>query len=213
MPAKIRLARHGRKKRAFYHIIVADSRAPRDGKHIERIGSYNPNTNPATIDLNFDSALEWLQKGAQPSDTARAILSYEGVMYMNHLLKGVAKGALTEEQAKSKFERWKAEKTAKIQAKIDKLANAESTDKKNRLDAEAKVNEKRAEEIAKRKSDLVAEEEAANKQEDVVEETTEVKADAVEKKAETVKEKAAEKVEEPKAEAKKETKDEKETKD
>ena len=222
MPAKIRLARHGRKKRAFYHIIVADSRAPRDGKYIERIGSYNPNTNPATIDLNFDSALAWLQKGAQPTDTARAILSYEGVMYMNHLLKGVAKGALTEEQAKAKLESWKVEKAAKIQAKIDKLSDAKNSDKKSRLDAEAKVNEKRAEEIAKKKSDLVAEEEAANKQEEEVEETAEevaeVKEEATEevveaKVEEKIEEKVEKKVEEPKAEAKEETTDKKETKE
>ena len=173
MPAKIRLSRHGRKRAAFYHIIVADSRAPRDGKYIERIGSYNPNTNPATIDLNFDSALAWLQKGAQPTDTARNILSYEGVMYMNHLLKGVAKGALTEEQAKAKFESWKTEKLAKIQSKVDKLSSDKSSDKKSRLDAETKINEDRAEAIAKRKSDLIAEEEAANKAEETTEEVAE----------------------------------------
>jgi len=189
MPAKIRLSRHGRKKRAFYHIIIADSRAPRDGRYIERIGSYNPNTNPATIDLNFDSALTWLQKGAQPTDTARAILSYKGVMYMNHLLKGVAKGALTEEQAKEKFESWKTEKESKIQAKIDKLADANNATRKSRLDAETKINETRAETIAKRKSDLVAEEEAANKVEETVEETT---AEVVEVKKEVAEVKVAE---------------------
>ncbi len=221
MPAKIRLARHGRKRRAFYHIIVADSRAPRDGKYIERIGSYNPNTNPATIDLNFDSALVWLQKGAQPTDTARAILSYEGVMYMNHLLKGVAKGALTEEQAKAKLESWKTEKATKIQAKVDKLSDALSSDKKSRLNAEAKVNEERAEAIAKRKSDLVAEEEEANKKEETVKETaaevTEVKEEVKEEVAE-VKEEAApevkeEKAEETTAEVKEESTDKKETKE
>ncbi len=177
MPVKIRLARHGRKRRAFYHIVVADSRAPRDGKFIERIGSYNPNTNPATIDLDFDSALSWLRKGAQPTDTARAILSYEGVLHMNHLLKGVAKGALTEEQAKEKFEAWKQEKLAKIQAKRDRLASDEDQAKKALLDAEAKVSEERAAAIAKKKSELAAELEAANKEEtadeEVKEETTE----------------------------------------
>ncbi len=175
MPVKIRLARHGRKRRAFYHIVVADSRAPRDGKFIERIGSYNPNTNPATIDLDFDSALSWLRKGAQPTDTARAILSYKGVLYMNHLLKGVAKGALTEEQAKEKFEAWKKEKEAKIQAKRDRLAGDKEAAKKAMLDAEAKVNEERAAAIAKKKSELAAELEAANKEEneEAVEETQE----------------------------------------
>ena len=174
MPAKIRLSRHGRKRSAFYHIIIADSRAPRDGKYIERIGSYNPNTNPATIDLNFDSALSWLQKGAQPTDTARAILSYKGVMYMNHLLKGVAKGALTEEQAKAKFEAWKTDKESKIQAKKDGLLEDQNAKTKSRIEAETKINVERAEVIAKRKSDLAAELEAANKKDDVVETETEI---------------------------------------
>jgi small subunit ribosomal protein S16 len=188
MPVKIRLARHGRKRRAFYHIVVADSRAPRDGKFIERIGSYNPNTNPATIDLNFDSALSWLRKGAQPTDTARAILSYEGVLYMNHLLRGVAKGALTEEQAKEKFDAWKKEKEARIQAKRDKLAGDMDAAKKAVLDAEAKVNEDRAAAIAKKKSELAAQLEAADKEkenteEKVKEETTD-QSENTEEKAE-----------------------------
>ena len=206
MPAKIRLSRHGRKRSAFYHIIVADSRAPRDGRYIERIGSYNPNTNPATIDLDFDSALTWLQKGAQPTDTARSILSYEGVMYMHHLMKGVAKGALTEEQAKAKFESWKTEKTSKIQAKVDSLANAKSSDKKSRLDAETKVNETRAEAIAKRRSDLIAEEEAANKVEEPVAETTKEVAEVKEEVVAEVKEEVAE-VKEEKTEVKEEKKE------
>ena len=106
MPVKIRLTRHGKKGYAFYHVVVADSRAPRDGKFIEKIGTYNPNTNPATIDLDFEKALEWLQKGAQPTDTCRAILSYKGVMYKKHLLGGVAKGAFTAEVAEAKFAKW-----------------------------------------------------------------------------------------------------------
>ena len=106
MPTKIRLARHGRKRKPFYHIVIADSRAPRDGKFIERVGSYNPNTNPATIDLDFDKALSWLQKGAQPTDTVRTILSFKGVLYKNHLLKGVLKGAFSEEVAEEKFKDW-----------------------------------------------------------------------------------------------------------
>ncbi len=177
MPVKIRLTRHGRKAQPFYHIVIADSRAPRDGRYIERIGSYNPNTNPATIDLDFNSALNWLQKGAQPTETARAILSYRGVMLKNHLLKGVKKGALTEEQAEAKFEAWLKDKEAKIQAKVDGLANKEEAAKKERLEAEAKINEERAAAIAKRKSDLVAEVEAAEAakraEEEGVEETTE----------------------------------------
>jgi len=157
MPVKIRLSRHGRKGNAFYHVIVADVRAPRDGKFIERIGSYNPNTNPATIDLNFDKALQWLQNGAQPTDTARAILSYKGVLLKDHLLRGVKKGALTAEQAEAKFESWMKEKETQIQSKIDKLANLVATDKKKRHEAETKINEERAAALAKKKSDLAAE--------------------------------------------------------
>ncbi len=126
MPVKIRLARHGRKGRPFYHIVIADSRAPRDGRYIERIGSYNPNTNPATIDLDFDGALNWLQKGAQPTDTARAILSYRGVLLKNHLLKGVKKGAFTKEEAERRFEAWLSEKNAKIQALITRQLSEKS---------------------------------------------------------------------------------------
>ena len=103
MAVKIRLSRHGRRKRPFYHIIIADSRAPRDGRYIKKIGTYDPNTNPASIELDFDSALSWLQKGAQPTDTCRAILSYNGVMLKYHLLKGVKKGALTEKEVETKF--------------------------------------------------------------------------------------------------------------
>lgn len=162
MPVKIRLARHGRKRNAFYHIVVADVRAPRDGKYIERIGSYNPNTNPATIELNFDKALEWLGKGAQPTDTARALLSYKGVMMKKHLLEGVKKGAFDEAEAEKRFQAWAEGKTAKIQAKIDGLAGTEAEALKAQLERETKINSDRAEAIAKRKSDLAAEAEAAN---------------------------------------------------
>lgn len=130
MPAKIRLQRHGRKRYAYYHIVIADSRAPRDGSNIERIGSYNPNTNPATIDLDFDKALTWLANGAQPTDTVRAILSYKGVMYKKHLLGGVAKGAFTAEEAEAKFEAWVAEKANKVQAKKDGLVVSSESSKK-----------------------------------------------------------------------------------
>jgi len=156
MPVKIRLSRHGRKGNAFYHVIVADVRAPRDGRYIERIGSYNPNTNPATIDLNFEKALQWLQNGAQPTDTARAILSYKGVLMKEHLLRGVKKGAMTAEQAEAKFQAWLLAKENQIQTKIEKLANLASTDKKQRFDAESKINEERAASIAKKKSELAA---------------------------------------------------------
>lgn len=182
MPVKIRLARHGRKGNAFFHIVVADGRAPRDGRFIERIGSYNPNTNPATIDLNFDKALQWLQNGAQPTETARAILSYKGVLLKEHLLRGVKKGALTEEQAEAKFSAWLKEKESKIQAKIDKLANLSATDKKKRHDAESKINEERAAALAKKKSQLAAE---LARAESTSEETVEEQENAVEDSAET----------------------------
>jgi len=157
MPAKIRLQRHGRKRYAYYHIVIADSRAPRDGRYIERIGSYNPNTNPATIDLDFDKALSWLNKGAQPTDTARAILSYKGILYMKHLQGGVAKGAFSEEEAERRFKLWMTEKDSKIQSKKDRLTKESESEKKARLEAEAKVNEERAAALAKREAELAAE--------------------------------------------------------
>lgn len=156
MPAKIRLQRHGRKRHAYYHIVVADSRAPRDGRYIERIGNYDPNTNPATIDLDFDKAISWLNKGAQPTDTARAILSYKGVLYMKHLLGGVAKGAFTEEEAERRFKVWMTEKESKIQNKKDRLTKESESEKKARLEAEAKVNEERTAALAKKEADLAA---------------------------------------------------------
>src|SRR5580658_2178748 len=113
MPAKIRLTRHGKKDQVFFHLVVADGRAPRDGKFIEKLGTYNPRTNPATIDFDFDRALYWIQKGVQPTDTAKAILSQKGVMFKDHLLRGVAKKAMTVEQAEAKFSKWLADKTAK----------------------------------------------------------------------------------------------------
>jgi small subunit ribosomal protein S16 len=167
MPVKIRLARHGRKQKPFYYIVAADSRAPRDGRYIERIGSYNPNTDPATIDLNFDKALTWLRNGAVPTDTCRAILSYNGVLYKQHLLKGITKGALTEEQAEAKFQDWLKAKQAKIQAKKDRLAKEAHTDKSSKLDAETEVNKKRAEELAKKRAKALKVEDQA-----VVEDTT-----------------------------------------
>lgn len=182
MPVKIRLSRHGRKKLPFYHIVVADSRAPRDGRIIERIGSYNPVSDPATIELNFDRALDWLQKGAQPTETARAILSYKGVLMKKHLLEGVTKGAFTEEQAEEKFQAWLKEKEAKVQSKKERLAEGAKDETAKRLEAESKVREARAQEIAERLA-------------------KEAKAEAAEKaKAEAAEEPAAEVADEPVAE-------------
>lgn len=155
MATKIRLARHGHKDYAYYHIVVADSRAPRDGKFIERIGSYNPNTNPATIDLNFERAMYWVNVGAQPTDTVRNILSREGVMLMKHLQGGVKKGAFDETTAQKKFEAWKAEKDAKL-GKI----TAEELEKvrkvaKERLAAEVETNKQKAAEILKKRQEAL----------------------------------------------------------
>lgn len=161
MATKIRLARHGHKDYAYYHIVVADSRAPRDGKFIERIGSYNPNTNPATIDLNFERAMYWVGVGAQPTDTVRNILSGEGVMLMKHLLGGVKKGAFSEEEAQKRFDAWKAQKDAKngkiSQAEADKKAQVA----KERLAAEIETNKAKAAELAKKKQEALEAEAAA----------------------------------------------------
>lgn len=156
MSTKIRLARHGRKGSPFYHVVIADSRAPRDGKYIEKVGTYNPNTNPATIDLNFDRALYWLQTGAQPSDTAKRILSYKGVMLKKHLLEGVKKGAFDAAAAEAKFEAWMKDKDAKVQAKITKLAQDGDAAAKARLEAEAKVRAAKEEIVAKKKAEAEA---------------------------------------------------------
>ncbi len=143
MPVRIRLQRFGKKGRPFYLIVVADGRAPRDGKSIEKIGSYDPLTQPATIHLNIDKAVQWLQNGAQPSDTAKAILSYKGAMYKLHLYKGVKKGALTEEQAEAKFNAWYEEKQERILNKIKEKELAKKEAKKKVLDQEKEVNEAR----------------------------------------------------------------------
>ena len=157
MATKIRLQRHGRKGYAFYQVVVADSRAPRDGKFIERIGSYNPNTNPATIDLDFDRALYWLQVGAQPTDTARTILSREGVCMKKHLLEGVKKGAFDEATAEAKFQTWVAEKKSAFQAQKDKDREATKAAAKARLDAEKEVNKVKAEALAQKRAELAVE--------------------------------------------------------
>ncbi|CAA0238223.1 30S ribosomal protein S16 [Tenacibaculum maritimum] len=143
MPVKIRLQRHGKKGKPFYWVVAADSRAKRDGRFLEKIGTYNPNTNPATIELDVDSAVKWLQNGAQPTDTARALLSYKGALLKNHLAGGVRKGALTEEQAAAKFEAWLEEKEGKVSTKETDLAKAKEAAKAKALEAEKAVNEAR----------------------------------------------------------------------
>ena len=156
MAVKIRLQRHGKKNFAFFHIVVADTRAPRDGRYIEQIGSYNPNTNPATIVLNFERALAWVKVGAEPTLTARRILSYEGVLLRHHLDGGVAKGALTQAEADKKWNDWKAQRDAKIEAKKTSLKNSAIEAKKAAKAEETKVNEARAEAIAKKAAELAA---------------------------------------------------------
>jgi small subunit ribosomal protein S16 len=156
MAVKIRLARKGRKKLAFYHIVVADSRSPRDGRYIEKIGSYNPITNPATIELDFDKALGWLQNGALPTDTCRAILSYKGVLIKKHLLEGVKKGAFDEAEAEKRFEEWIKQNEAKIEAKKSRLEKSQDDELGKRLIIEKRVNEARAAKLAKKNATLAA---------------------------------------------------------
>lgn len=144
MSVKIRLQRHGKKGKPFYWIVAADARSKRDGKFLEKVGTYNPNTNPATIELNLDKAVQWLHNGAQPTDTARAILSYKGALLKHHLDGGVRKGALTQEQADAKLAAWLEEKASKVDAKKDGLAKAKDDAKAKALKAEKEVNEKRA---------------------------------------------------------------------
>jgi small subunit ribosomal protein S16 len=163
MAVKIRLARKGRKKLAFYHIVVADSRSPRDGRYIEKIGSYNPITNPATIELDFDKALGWLQNGALPTDTCRAILSYKGVLMKKHLLEGVTKGAFDEAEATKRFEEWLKQNEAKIEAKKSSLEKSQDDELGKRLSVEKKVNEARAAKLAKKTADLAAKAAAGDK--------------------------------------------------
>ncbi len=148
MPVKIRLQRHGKKGKPFYWIVAADARAKRDGKYLEKLGIYNPNVNPAQIELNIDGSVKWLQNGAQPTDTARAILSYKGVMLKKHLAGGVAKGALTEEQAEEKFNAWLADKENAVEAKKGKLTEAQEKAKAEALAVEKAVNEARIAEAA-----------------------------------------------------------------
>ena len=162
MPARIRLQRHGKKGQPYYHIVIADGRAPRDGKFIESIGTYNPLTIPAEITIDFDKAISWLHKGATPSDTAKAILAYKGVLLKNHLMKGVAKGALTEEMAEAKFQTWMQEKEAKVLNKKNKQMLSKKEELKNRLEAEAKVNIAKSEAVAKKRAKLLEKEHEAD---------------------------------------------------
>jgi small subunit ribosomal protein S16 len=160
MATKIRLQRHGKKGKAFYYIVVADARAPRDGRFIERLGSYNPNTNPATIDINFDKTLDWVNNGAQPTDTCRAILSYKGVLYKKHLQGGLKKGALTEEQVEEKFQAWIDHTDGKITGKKTGLISSKEEARKAALAAEAKKKEAKAAAIVAKNTPPVEETEA-----------------------------------------------------
>ena len=167
MSVKIRLQRHGKKGKPFYWIVAADARSKRDGRFLEKIGTYNPNTNPATIDLNLDGAVQWLHNGAQPTDTAKAILSYKGALLKHHLDGGVRKGALTQDQADAKLAKWLEEKAGKVDAKKTGLSKADADAKAKALKAEKVANEKR----------MAAQAEANKAPEEVVEEEVEAAAD------------------------------------
>ncbi|MEM7548040.1 MAG: 30S ribosomal protein S16 [Bacteroidota bacterium] len=160
MAVKIRLARRGRKKLALYDVVVADARAPRDGKFIEKIGTYNPNTDPATINIDADKAFDWVMKGAQPTDSVRAMLSYRGVLLKKHLQIGVQKGAVTQEEADKRFEAWIQDKESKIQTKVEGISKAKADKDKARLEAETKIKEARAAELQKKVEEAQAEVEA-----------------------------------------------------
>ncbi|MFY8181911.1 MAG: 30S ribosomal protein S16 [Flavobacterium sp.] len=184
MSVKIRLQRHGKKQKPFYWIVAADARAKRDGRFLEKLGTYNPNTNPATIDLNLDQAVQWLHNGAQPTDTARAILSYKGALLKHHLDGGVRKGALTQEQADAKLAAWIEEKAGKVDAKKDGLSKKQAEAKAKALKAEVAANEKRAnaaaEALKAAEAPEVVEEEVAEVTEEVVAEVAVEETPAVE---------------------------------
>lgn len=180
MAVKIRLARRGRKARALYDVVVADARAPRDGRFIEKLGTYNPNVDPAAINIDDEKAFKWVMDGAQPTDTVRAMLSYRGVMLKKHLQVGVNKGAITQEAADKKFDAWMTEKGAKITGKVDMLAKDKVATEKARMDAEVKVKEARAEAIAKRVADAEAEAKAAEAPEETATEAAVEEAPAAE---------------------------------
>ena len=206
MPVKIRLQRHGKKGKPFYWIVAADARSKRDGRFLEKLGTYNPNTNPASVDINLDNTVSWLEKGAQPTDTARTLLSYKGVMMKHHLNGGVKKGALTQEEADKKFTAWLEEKLAKIEAKKDGLSKSESEARTKRLADEKAVSDKR---IADANAALAEEEAAAVAEAKAAEEATaeaeapnaEVTEEAAPETEATVTEEAAPEAEAPAAEA------------
>lgn len=177
MPVKIRLQRHGKKGKPYFWVVAADSRSKRDGRSLEKLGTYNPNTNPATIELDIDAAVKWLQNGAQPTDTARAILSYKGALLKNHLAGGVKKGALTEEQAEAKFQSWLDEKNSKISAKSVRVAKEKEDAAAKQLEAEKEINaarqaaaEEAENEAIRAEADAKAAAEAEAKAEEAVEE-------------------------------------------
>ena len=200
MPVKIRLQRHGKKGKPFYWIVAADARSKRDGRYLEKLGTYNPNTNPASVEVKLDNAVNWLEKGAQPTDTARTLLSYRGVMLKHHLNGGIRKGALSQEEADKKFVAWLEEKEAKIQAKKDGLSQSESELKAKRLADEKAVSDKRLADAAAAEAEAAAEDAAAESTE-AEEATTEVaeapaeQTEAPSEEATTEKEAVAEEVE------------------
>lgn len=193
MPVKIRLQRHGKKGKPFYWIVAADARSKRDGRYLEKLGTYNPNTNPATVEVKLDNAVNWLEKGAQPTDTARTLLSYRGVMLKHHLNGGIRKGALSQEEADKKFAVWLEEKEAKIQSKKDGLSQSESELKAKRLADEKAVSDKRLADAAALEAEAAAEEAAADSTE--AEEATTEAAEAPAEEATTEKEAVVEEVE------------------
>ena len=201
MSVKIRLSRRGRKKLALYDITIADSRSPRDGKFIEKIGSYNPNTNPATITINDEKALEWLANGAIPTNTVRAILSYKGILLKRHLQIGVDKKAISQEEADKKYNKWIKEKEKKIQDKVDSILKLSEKEKSKRLEAEKQASKKRAEKIVnKEKEKLAKAEEEAKTEEAPKEEVKEEEAKTEEAPKEEVKEEETKTEEAPKEE-------------
>ena len=193
MPVKIRLQRHGKKGKPFYWIVATDARSKRDGRYLEKLGTYNPNTNPATVEVKLDNAVNWLEKGAQPTDTARTLLSYRGVMLKHHLNGGIRKGALSQEEADKKFAVWLEEKEAKIQSKKDGLSQSESELKAKRLADEKAVSDKRLADAAAAEAEAAAEEAAADSTE--AEEATTEAAEAPAEEATTEKEAVVEEVE------------------
>ena len=186
MSVKIRLQRHGKKGKPFYWVVAADARSKRDGKYLEKIGTYNPNTNPATIDLNLDSAVRWLHNGAQPTDTAKAILSYKGALLKHHLDGGIRKGALTQEQADAKLAAWLEAKAGKVDAKKDGLSKAQAAAKAKAFKAEQAVNAKRLEDAAKAEADAIAAESTVEEVEEAPAAEVEVEETAAEVVAEEV---------------------------